>query len=249
MTMGTANLIILCAILFVSVCDGQFLRNNSTDGCSLILDEDGKSSKSLMLTDVGLTSDIFVVGVGMECELTILLVGGGGGGGSGYLEYRSITVEARSIVTVRVGDPRQSSSVSLSNGDTYMAQPGGERGCAGGHCSDGGDGYSGGGALPNSQLDRGGNGGSDGGNGGDVSDGGKGGKGTGEDISKYTFNAWTLSPGSGGRHDDYIPGGGGGVLVDGAGPRADEYNGEGYGGGGGGYYNTGSQGVILIETV
>ena len=44
-------------------------------------------------------------------------------------------------------------------------------------------------------------------------------------------------------------GGGGGLLVDGAGPQASKYQGQGYGGGANGYYTDpdGLPGLILIE--
>merc|ERR1711973_290765 len=82
------------------------------------------------------------------------------------------------------------------------------------------------------------------------------GHGTGEDISSYRMDKFKLSPGQGGmayRSDKYgyvYGGGGGGILVDGAGPTTDGYAGQGYGAGGGGRYVTsGLSGVVLIETV
>lgn len=41
------------------------------------------------------------------------------------------------------------------------------------------------------------------------------------------------------------------MLVDGAGPAASAYHGQGFGGGGNGYYNYGDglQGVVMIEIV
>ena len=84
--------------------------------------------KSLMLTKVGNTSEITIQGEG--CNLTLLLVGGGGhgggrvGGGSGYLEYRSLQVSAGTQMIANVGDQGQSSSLTISGGDTITAQPG-----------------------------------------------------------------------------------------------------------------------------
>ena len=80
---------------------------------------------------------------------------------------------------------------------------------------DGGDGYSGGGGY----------GGCDGGSGG--GDGVCwGGRGTGEDITSYELQNYQLSAGAGGQYypnDVYDHGGGGGgVLVDGAGPDVEE---------------------------
>ena len=73
--------------------------------------------------------------------------------------------------------------------------------------------------------------------------------GSGEDVSLYTLRSWQLSPGAGGEY--YYNGkqfGGGGVLVDGAGPRPSNFQGQGYGGGAsGGYYEDGLPGVILME--
>ena len=39
-------------------------------------------------------------------------------------------------------------------------------------------------------------------------------------------------------------GGGGGVMVDGAGPDTDQYTGQGFGGGGNGFYNNNLQGLV-----
>ena len=85
--------------------------------------------------------------------------------------------------------------------------------------------------------------------------GNEAGSGTGEDISEYSFTAWTLSPGAGGKcysygsSSYYYGGGGGGVMVDGLGPEASQYQGQGYGGGGNRYssYSDGLKGVILLE--
>ena len=42
-------------------------------------------------------------------------------------------------------------------------------------------------------------------------------------------------------------GGGGGILVDNAGPQKSEYDGQGYGGGGGGNSYDGNPGLVLLE--
>ena len=80
-----------------------------------------------------------------------------------------------------------------------------------------------------------------------------GGSGTGDDVSSFTFTAWSLTAGSGG-NSMFGAGGGGGLLVNGAGPiRPQQSEGEGYGGGGAGGGRSGIEnpnglpGVILIE--
>ena len=95
------------------------------------------------------------------------------------------------------------------------------------------------------------NGGSNGGDGYGSSSIGSFGHGTQEDLRLYPMRNFRLSPGVGG--DEYVTkegwhmgGGGGGVLVNGRGPqRRSHYQGEGYGGGGG--WNEGLPGVVLIE--
>ena len=226
--------------------------------CSLTMD--GEEVTSLMLTSVDQTKEISVKRhSGWQCELTFLVVGGGGrdggnnfgGAGSGYLEYHSVQLTEDTVLTARVGDQGQASSVSIRGGDTVTAQPGQD-----GQGDDGGDGYSGGGA--NGSSGHGGDGGSDGGNGengwiGSSGHQGTGGSGTGEDISVYSFTTWTLAPGDGGvQYSNGCGGGGGGILVDGEGPRSSEYRGQGYGGGAAGCTGdvsdeAGLQGVILIE--
>ena len=86
-------------------------------------------------------------------------------------------------------------------------------------------------------------GGSNGGNG----PGEEAGKGSGDDLSAYPMEHFTLTPGKGGAGltNDRFCGGGGGVLVDGEGPeRKSPHVGEGYGGGGG---TSAQAGIILIE--
>ena len=86
-------------------------------GCSLTME--GKSSQSVMLTDLGLTREISIQGSG-SCNLTLLVVGGGGdghrdtyggGGASGHLEYRSLQVSPGMLLISEVGDQREASSV------------------------------------------------------------------------------------------------------------------------------------------
>merc|ERR1712227_710773 len=201
----------------------------------------------MMLTKVG-QSEITIQGEG-SCSLTLLLVGGGGhgggrvGGGSGYLEYRSLQVSAGTQMIANVGDQGQSSSLTISGGDTITAQPG-----ENGQGYVGGSGYSGGGGGSGSSSRVAGDGGSNGGDGEDGS-GGNGGSGTGQDVSLFTFTTWSLGPGAGGRQYSGVNfnygGGGGGVLVNGAGPQGNIYQGAGYGGGG--RNGAGHPGLILVE--
>ena len=67
-----------------------------------------------------------------------------------------------------------------------------------------------------------------------------------------TAKARSLAPGAGGRHfpSGWYGGGGGGVVVEGSGPAASPYQGQGYGGGGARYgerYGRGLQGLVLVE--
>jgi len=222
----------------------------------------GEKHKALMLTSVGQTSEIKVFGWGIvTCNVTLLVVGGGGGGGyynggldihlggwpgggggSGYLEYRSLQVAAGTRLLAQVGDKGQNSNVTSPNSSelSVTAQAGeNNQGWVGGA------GYSGGGGSGGGR-NYGGDGGSNGGDG----KGGywSGGAGTGEDVSLYLFSAWTLGPGAGSKHRDYIAGGGGGILVNGEGPQDPDHSlGAGYGGGGPSNA-LGHPGVILIET-
>lgn len=111
------------------------------------------------------------------------------------------------------------------------------------------------------------NGGTNGGNGegpstpinDDIQAFGAPGHGTGENLSDYYMEHFSLSPGRGGEMKVYYGGlsiyggGGGGVLVNGEGPTRPgclQTAGEGYGGGGGGGENDcthGLPGVVLIE--
>ena len=116
---------------------------------------------------------------------------------------------------------------------------------------DGGDGYSGGsGDCDGVSPCRGG---SNGGDGDDTES--ASGHGTHENVGDYKLDSWVLTPGAGG--DGTLPcsdssnrgAGGGGVLVDGAGPNHYVQDGEGYGGGGGYCGINGQRGVILIEVL
>ena len=203
----------------------------------------------------------------------------GGGAGSGRLTYKSkMEVSPGTVLTARVGGKRQQTNLTFSAGDpcpsierdciklsrgrgkkVYVMPGGDTRGVNGGW------GYSGGGGdgmavytefqklRPKSRYIRGAPGGSNGGAAPNTARRGNRGGGSGKDISSYTFNTWTLTPGAGGTpYSRYDPlpkcpfsqcrnspnqsygGGGGGVLVNGAGPKASKHQGQGYGGGGSG---------------
>ena len=86
------------------------------------------------------------------------------------------------------------------------------------------------------------------------SSGGSGGEGAGDDVVWLSerLQYFTLTPGEGGHVElgetaERGAGGGGGVLVDGAGPsRPNHYVGEGYGGGGN-TYDGGLPGGVLLD--
>ena len=232
---------------------------------------DGESSKSVMITAVAEPKEISVSGAG-ACEVTLLLVGSGGysrsgcaGAGSGHLVYSALQLSAGTVLRAVVGQGsgyadhvhEGNTSVLFSTPVTIdgitvegiMAQPAEVAGF-----NNGGSGYSGGGGAgycesPNPQFA--GEGGSDGSDGRDGYRG-QGGEGTGEDISNYVFASWTLTPGVGGKTaSSRFGGGGGGILVDGAGPQPINTVGQGYGGGASGYGGDpdrfGVPGLILME--
>ena len=162
-----------------------------------------------------------------------------------YSQVRNDTPFGPHIINAKVGARENPSTFEVDG--LMTAAESGERGD--GVFASGGDGYSGGGGRG---LCYGGSDGRD----GVCIDGGMGvGSGTGEDLRNFTFESWTLTPGDGGVYFEeswhyYYGGGGGGVIVNGAGPE-DDYGlqGQGYGGGGNGYYkfDDGKQGVILLE--
>ena len=211
-----------------------------------------------MFTKPGL--DINVTGLSSassKCQLRVLAIGGGGigaygGGGSGYIQFYSETLTADTFISLRMGDPYQSSSVTI-NGHSVTAAPGHDSNVGG----VGADGYSGGGGYG---YDSGCDGGTDGGDGEDCYYG-LGGLGNGDDVTAYKMDNFVLMPGAGGKYyynftiSNYrYGGGGGGVLVNGDGPqRYSDIQGEGYGGGGGPHkvsgvwHYDGLPGVILME--
>ena len=220
----------------------------------------GEFSQSVMLSNTGETFNITVNGFG-SCELRFLAIGGGGNGydnihgyagaGSGYVQYKSIHFDLESlgggiVISAQVGDQSETSSVNILNGDNSIGFDA-DRGQNGGGYN-GGSGYSGGGGYNLDGNDRRPhNGGTDGGDGGSNA----GGAGSGQDISAYIFRSWTLTPGAGGKpcYSNFCSygGGGGGILVNGAGPDwGNNHQGQGYGGGGSGE-SGGLQGVVLFE--
>ena len=172
---------------------------------------------------------------------------GNGGGGSGRV------VEAKldpppSLMVVTVGAAGQDSALQdgADGADLLRAERGGD-----GH-GDGGDGYSGGGACYSAVYGDGGTDGSDG------CCGGYGGSGSGLSLATFSLQSFSLMPGAAGIKHDHIHvvqmgGGGGGVLVDGAGPQDLLWDGQGYGGGQGGYYEqvetpgSAGPGIVLME--
>jgi len=185
------------------------------------------------------------------CELNAVAVGGGGGhsgsfggGGSGYVASTTMTVSTSQLV-VRVGGPRELSSLETSEGQTIIiAQPGGDAR----HFNNAASGYSGGGGGGVTGANGGENGGS-GPDGTGCGYGCKGGPGSDLDISSVPISSFLLTPGQGGRHGGLhgvYGGGGGGVMVDGTGPHSTANAGQGYGGGGGNNGEPGP-GLVLLE--
>ena len=210
-----------------------------SDGCSMSLPGDDTLYDSLTLTSPNITS-VNIHGGDGSCLLKVLLVGGGGdasgeregGAGSGFVQMHTLELESGTTeMGVKVGMAWEVTEITI-NDMTLFAQSGGD-----GKASAGGNGYSGGGySMP---------GGSDGGRG----LGTKGGSGSGLPLDDLPFTSVTLTPGHGGAVYDNIlqifGGGGGGVLVNYAGPVGTENQGQGYGGGGG--HGPGLQGVIVLE--
>ena len=117
----------------------------------------------------------------------------------------------------------------------------------------GGDGYSGGGAADPSSANGGQDGGYDGGDGGSNTNY-RGGMGSGIDVSTLNMTRFVLTWGKAGAANyvygdghSYNVGGGGGILVNGEKPSGgEEFQGEGFGGGGC-YRGSGLPGCVLIE--
>ena len=182
---------------------------------------------------------------GPQFQLRVLAVGGGGagsygGGGSGYLQYLTRNLSGPTIMRLTVGNSGEASQVTVSN-ETIVAEAGQDAP----NDSNGGNGYSGGGAQYN-------NGGYNGGDGDSFYGDGYGGHGTGEDLTTFVLDNFILSPGDGG-HPLGDGGGGGGVLINGLGPDEghNRFVGSGYGAGGGSSSSSklGLEGVIAVEIV
>ena len=178
--------------------------------------------KAAAITEVSKHHTVTITAGPGVCTLTLLVVGGGGsgydqqsnnrdgggGGGSGYIQYKSLTLDQGvNKIDAFVGDGDISSNVTV-NGDIISA----EQGKAGWIV--GGDGYSGGGSPDIRRYDNnyGAGGGCDGGK-GHGSYGGYG-HGTGENVRDYTFDSFLLAPGEGGAPDTWSGGGGGGQGTD-----------------------------------
>merc|ERR1711874_31013 len=229
-------------------------KNICTDADSCLILYNGTLQKSAMFEDTENSIDVTLLAQD-HCEVRMFLVGGGGqtnnyrgsGSGSGYLKYSSKTLTETKTVQLNVGDQGEASQVIL-DGVTIEALPG-ESDTYDNSNYYGGNGFSGGGGFCECE---GGHDGSDGAGDEDINS--NGGKGTGEKLSSFPMESFILTPGVGGQHYSNYGGGGGGVLVDGAGPAEWDVNqGQGYGGGGC-YYNSqgdrvqiGLSGVILME--
>jgi len=222
--------------------------DNQPADCSFLYD--GHNHTHLIFTKPGV--NITFSASGSNCEVRALAVGGGGsgygisntgfGGGSGYIKYYTQPIPGPAKISVMVGDHGEASTIYMETGDIVRAEHGQDAHHDGG--LSGGDGYSGGGGYGDCR------GGSDGSDGECSMDGA--GSGTGEDVTSYKLDNYVVSPGAGGHYDN-CGGGGGGVLVDGAGPGVEgamQSNGQGYGGGGTVHKNTdyhGHSGVIILE--
>ena len=191
-----------------------------------------------------------------EVVLNLLLVGAGGdsdtfeghGGGSGFVDMKQVLVTAPVTLSITVGragnfgtsgDP---TTVEVYGGEFLFGVPGGVGGAEAG--GNGGAGYSGGGGGGKNGYPAG-FGGTDGGDGGHSPFSSEGGRGSGVNVTDFTLEYFTLSPGAGGPGVGFYGGGGGGVLVS-PGQEVREGEGQGYGAGGGG---SAKKGVAILEIV
>ena len=201
------------------------------------------AEESLQLTLVAGESDCFL-------ELNVVAIGGGGGNGdldmypgagSGHIATNIVRLSSKiPVVEITVGEHGERSTVAIG-GELVVEAASGE---AGDNSKGGGQGYSGGG---------GGGGGNGGTNGGDgivgqdgVVAGTAGGLGSSFDLKVIALENFNLSAGEGGRGDRGAGGGGGGVIVNGKKPGVNEFNGQGFGGGGR-LGSMGYQGCVLLE--
>jgi hypothetical protein len=167
--------------------------SNCSNACSL-QQEPGAPTPGLLLSTPG-TVTVQVIALGSCPPLTALVVGGGGkgyngGGGSGYIIAENLTVERSITVEVRVGGPREESSVTL--GSRVVRAGPGEDGCDGSSYWGGGAGYRGGGGVG---FSKGGDGGTDGGA-GEAGSGssyhGPGGAGSGVEVAGIPVRGFLL---------------------------------------------------------
>ena len=200
--------------------------------------------------------DIELLTLGACPSPVAITIGGGGdafsgGGGSGYVTYTTnLPQKAYLKMAVHPGSASEDSYVRDIADNREIVRGG--RG-QNGEVYDGGAGYSGGGGYgyPSSGGIGGGDGGSNGFKGEDGRSG-VGGAGSGVQIDNIPITNYALSPGEGGyANNNYYGGGGGGVLIDGQGPdRLNSRIGEGYGGGGGSYYDDpyiGLPGAVILD--
>ena len=131
----------------------------------------------------------------------------------------------------------EATTVKNSDGITVTAR-GGRRGSHGGH-GNGGSGWSGGGGKAAAGGDNGG----DGETGLHIHYGGDGQK-----ISIPTINGVSVAPGNGGKPGHIWGGGGGGLIVNGKGRKAEARSAQGYGAGGGQYNVRGESGIVILYT-
>ena len=260
---GLCVLLSHCSALVAGQCQGCHLGpprcSSEGERCHLAVWSSSLTS-SLVLTSTSSTTTATLLSGEPGCtrEVRLLGVGGGGGtlvnragGGSGQVVFNttSLSANSRLEITVGAGGGRNQSgaatSISYSSGSDLLRAEGG--GAA--RLTDGGDGYSGGGA-------QGGDGGSDGGNGTDFGPHFKGGAGSGLALAQINLKLFSVSAGGFGVGDiTYGGGGGGGLVVEGPGlglgdlPSSSEGEGEGWGGGASGASegNTGLQGVVVME--
>ena len=215
------------------------------------------SSLVVTSTSTSTTTTLLSGEPGCTREVRMLGVGGGGGtlvnragGGSGYVVFNTSLVTANTRLEIRVGaggERNQSggaTSVSFSSDGSVLLEA---EGGGAARLTDGGDGYSGGGA-------QGAPGGTDGGAGADYGPNYKGGSGSGLDLAQINFDLFSVTAGGFGQGDPtYGGGGGGGLVVEGPGvgdlPPSSTGEGDGWGGGSSGSSedNTGLQGLVIME--
>ena len=259
---GLCVLLSHCSTLVPGPCQNCHLGPDrcSREGgrCRLALWSASHTSSLVVSDTISTTTATLLSGEpGCTREVRMLGVGGGGGtlvnragGGSGYVVFNTALVTANSRLEIAVGAGGErnqtggASSISYSSdGSVLLAAEGG--GAA--RLTDGGDGYSGGGA-------QGASGGTGGANGTDYGPNYKGGSGSGFALTQINFDLFSVSAGGFGQGDmAYGGGGGGGLVVEGPGvedlPPSTPGEGEGWGGGSAGSseVNNGLPGLVVME--